>query len=92
VESRRSLLVLVATERTQGQRPNDFCFAQEGELVRTQLTCGKDRGDPDGPCGCLRSLSGVDTMLATTTVRVAPSRRDRDDYVAALTRSYHAAG
>jgi len=92
VESQQSLFVLVATLRTQGQRANDFCFAQEGEVVCTQLTYDRDRGDPDRPCGCLRSLSGIDTMLATTTVRVAPYRGDRDAYVAALTGSFHFAG
>jgi hypothetical protein len=92
MDTRGPLHILVATGRTQGRRANDFCYAREGELVRTQLACGKDRGDPDGPCGCLRSLSGEDSMRATTTVRVASFPGDREGYVARLTRSWNEAG
>ncbi len=60
--------ILVATEETQGRRPNDFCFAQEGEIVTFSSECTRE--EVDGPCGCKRSLSGTTSLLATTTFRV----------------------
>jgi len=65
--------ILVATEETQGRRPNDFCWAEEGEIV----TFGSECVDEvvDGPCGCRRALRGVGTRKATTTFRVV----DRPD-------------
>lgn len=61
--------VLVATCETQGKRKNDFCFATEGELVKFPgIEC--DRETPDGSCGCRRSLGGVESGRATTTLRV----------------------
>jgi hypothetical protein len=60
--------VLVATEETQGRRPNDFCFTEEGELVLFGSECSRET--IDGPCGCRRSLVGVRSGMATTTVRV----------------------
>ncbi len=60
--------ILVATEETQGRRPNDFFWAREGELVAFGSEC---RDEPiDGICGCRRALCGVVTRLATTTFRV----------------------
>lgn len=60
--------LLVATEETQGSRLNDFCFCEEGEFVSFAFECTREA--VDGPCGCKRSLSGVTTHMATTTVRV----------------------
>jgi hypothetical protein len=65
--------ILVATEETQGRRPNDFCFAEEGEIVTLSPECTREK--VDGPCGCKRSLPGVSSMVATTTFRVV----ERDD-------------
>ena len=62
--------VLVATYKTQGARSSDFCFMPEGELVYYGVNCDKDGNDPDGPCGCLRSLCGVSCHRGTTTVIV----------------------
>jgi hypothetical protein len=62
------LLVLVATAQTQGQRPNDFCRADEGELVRWANECHQEPAD--GTCGCHRSLVGLTTARPTTTVKV----------------------
>ena len=42
----------------------------EGELV-TFSSAYCDGEDTDGPCGCRRSLSGVDSSSATTTMKVA---------------------
>jgi len=61
--------LLVATEETQGRRPNDFCFCEEGEIVTFAYECTREA--VDGPCGCKRSLSGVKSSMATTTVRVS---------------------
>jgi hypothetical protein len=86
------LRVLVATTQTQGQRANDFSFTEEGELCRLSFVCDSDRGDPDGPCGCGRSLSGVRSGMANTTVRVALYNGGRGAYIAEIARSFNAAG
>lgn len=68
--------VLVSTSRTQGQRKNDFHWTSDGELMWTGTQC--DTGYPDDGCGCRRSLSGVESSKATTTVEVI-ERDDIDD-------------
>lgn len=71
--------VLVATKETQGNRKNDFSWATEGELVIfPRLVC--DGESVDGKCGCKRSMSGLVSMKATTTIRVS----DEDMSVADL--------
>ncbi len=60
--------ILVATEETQGRRPTDFCWADEGEIVTFGSQCPDE--PVDGPCGCRRALRGVRTRKATTTFRV----------------------
>ena len=62
--------VFVATKETQGQRSNDFCWCDEGELV-TFSTMVCDGEEIDGPCGCRRSMSGLMSKKATSTVKVA---------------------
>src|SRR5258707_11711871 len=63
--------VLVASSKTQGSRPDDFCWAVEGELVRRPvLEC--DSGDA---CGCARGFAGLSSHRATTTAIVV----DRPD-------------
>ncbi len=59
---------LVATKATQGQRKNDFCQANEGEVLRFGSEC--DREDVDGKCGCKRAFSGIGTHKGTTTMLV----------------------
>jgi hypothetical protein len=61
--------VLVATKETQGQRPNDFCLCEEGEIVTFSTTIC-DGEEIDGHCGCRRSMSGLVSKKATTTVKV----------------------
>ena len=62
--------ILTATSRTQGQRPNDFHWCIEGELVHFGLVCAADQADPDGGCGCGRSFAGLNSHRATTTAMV----------------------
>ena len=59
--------LLVATTETQGQRNNDFCFVPEGEIVHFTLEC--DGETVDGGCGCRRSMSGLKSHKATTTMK-----------------------
>lgn len=73
--------VLVATEQTQGQRENDFCFVPEGELVMFGTEC--DREDIDGNCGCKRSMAGLKCQKATTTIMVAEMDVDLEAEIAA---------
>jgi hypothetical protein len=62
--------VLIATHETQGQRDNDFCFCEEGELIRFPvLKC--TWGETDDECGCSRAMFGMKTRAGTTTIRVA---------------------
>ncbi len=63
------MLVFIASKKGQGQRPNDFFFAQEGELVhRPILLCSNP--DKRAECGCDRSMGGLDTFKSTTTFTV----------------------
>ena len=68
--------VLTATNQTQGQRDNDFCWTVEGELVVfPPIECGL--GSIDGRCGCRRSMAGLVSHRATTTIKV--TERDQID-------------
>lgn len=58
--------VLVATNETQGQRPDDYAWTVEGELV-TPLAV--ECSSPDR-CGCGRGFSGLGSSRATTTAMV----------------------
>ena len=55
--------VLVATHRSQGHHPGDYCFTFEGELVTPLLP---DCSAP-GRCGCPRGFDGLESDRATTT-------------------------
>ncbi|OLF08567.1 DUF7715 family protein [Actinophytocola xanthii] len=66
-----SLTVFVATTRTQGRRANDFAHIEGPELVDLAMTCDRDRGNPDGGCGCARAFTGLDSGRGTTTAEVA---------------------
>ncbi len=82
--------VLVSTTETQGQRANDFCYVPEGELVKLTIPC--DGETVDGPCGCRRSMTGIDCHLATTTVKVVARDLPEAQYEALLAKSDRAAG
>jgi len=60
--------LFTATRQTQGQRDNDFCWAEEDELVRFPFECDGER--VDGQCGCRRSMAGLLSQKATTTFKV----------------------
>jgi hypothetical protein len=84
--------VLVATARTQGDRPNDYHFCIEGELVRINEVCARDRGDPDGGCGCGRGFGGLNSHRATTTARIAEVPLSLADYALAIRSSLQQQG
>jgi hypothetical protein len=80
--------LLTATHERQGERPGDFCYAIEGELVLLGFVCATDEKDPDGGCGCGRAFSGMSSMRSTTTAMV----RDLDvsiDDVRLAVEGYH---
>ena len=82
--------VLVSTTETQGQRANDFCYVPEGELVKLTIPC--DGEAVDGPCGCMRSMTGIDCQRGTTTVKVVARDLTETRYEALLAKSDRAAG
>lgn len=72
---------LVSTQKTQGQRENDFCFTNDLELLCLGFPCDLDKGNPDGECGCGRSLVGFDSGKATTTMQVAELNLTKDELI-----------
>jgi hypothetical protein len=84
--------VLVATARTQGDRGNDYHFCIEGELVRINEVCARDRGDPDGGCGCGRGFGGLNSHRATSTARIAEVPLSLADYALAIQSSLQQQG
>ena len=59
------MLVMVATNETQGALPGDYTFTVEGELVTPVAT------QCDNPtCGCERGFAGLASSRATTTAMV----------------------
>jgi len=84
--------VLVATQQTQGFRASDFCFVPEGELLYYGVSCDRDGNDPDGPCGCLRSLCGVIGHQGTTTAMVQEVAMSHDTVLARYADAYVDAG
>lgn len=87
-----TLAVLVATVRTQGQRGNDFLACSPDELVDITSSCDRDRGNPDGGCGCCRAFTGLESRKATTTAEVVERAMTFADYVAAHHASLVRAG
>jgi hypothetical protein len=85
--------LLVATNRTQGLRANDFSFCVEGELVNPFLpTCGSDLADPDGGCGCGRSFAGLNSQRATTTAEIREVDFTEADVLEAVRASLEQSG
>jgi len=62
--------VLVATSETQGERPTDYHWATEGELVWVQEPCRRDRLRMPNACGCGWGFAGLASHRATTTAKV----------------------
>lgn len=75
--------LLVATERTQGQRDTDFTWTVPGGLVYLGLVCDGDQLDPAGPdaCGYGRAFSGLNTHKSTTTAEIGDVDLTREDVV-----------
>jgi hypothetical protein len=59
--------VLVATNRTQGAEPGDYCWTVEGELVLGGPILECCRADQ---CGCGRGFPGLASAKATTTATI----------------------
>jgi hypothetical protein len=68
--------LLICTNKFQGKRKNDFCWTNEGELAIFGIECSREK--IDGSCGCRRSMVGIDSRKATTTVQVAEVDIDHD--------------
>jgi hypothetical protein len=85
--------VITATSQTQGQRDSDFDFCVEGEIVtQTLVICGKDKEDPDGPCGCGRAWSGANSHRSTTTAMVRDLPLTTEEYTEAVRSSLEYGG
>ncbi len=67
--------VIVATKKTQGQRPRDFSFVPEGEAVIVSDCDCLHEG-----CECSRSMVGVKCGKGTTTMMVVESGMGREEY------------
>lgn len=63
--------LFVSTEKTQGQRETDFCCVPAGEILKFGVVCDGDMDNPDGDCGCSRSMTGTICHSATSTFEVA---------------------
>jgi len=74
--------ILVATTETQGRRRSDFCHAKEGELLYFPKECEGE--DMDAPCGCKRSLIGIETNKTTTTFKVVENGSMTVDWCAEM--------
>jgi hypothetical protein len=79
--------VLVATDRTQGDRSDDYSFCVPGELLWLPYVCCTDRRDPRGGCGCGRGFGGLTTHRATTTGEVVDRDFTEDDLRLAIRTS-----
>jgi hypothetical protein len=75
--------------KTQGQRANDFCFC-ENELLTFGSECDGEK--VDGHCGCKRSMVGLTSRRATTTIEVAEVPLDEEEFINQLMVSERKAG
>lgn len=89
--------VLVATAETQGQRSDDFYWAEEGELVIPGFECDRDQ-DVDvtvegaSGCGCRLSMTGAASHKATTTFKVIEADLTRGEMEAKLLATLASSG
>jgi hypothetical protein len=88
------LKVFVATKRGQGQRKSDFFWCKEGELLIFGTECDTDANDPnpDGGCGCGRSLVGIETLKGTTTFTVEERDMTPEQFEEAYVEGQRAGG
>jgi hypothetical protein len=84
--------LLISTKETQGQRPNDFCYTNPGELVVPGFECDSEHGDPDGVCGCARAMCGLQTRKGTTTAKVEDVHMDVRSFTNLVLFSHNQAG
>lgn len=82
--------ILVASSLSQGQRKNDFIWADEGEFVTFPSECSREK--VDGKCGCKRSMAGIDTRKATTTMKIIETSLTVPELVAKFAASDLKAG
>ena len=82
--------VLIATKQGQGKRDSDFFCATDGELVGFSTEC--DGEQTDGPCGCRRSFSGLDSFKGTTTAMVVNKAISEDEFIVLYRESQTIAG
>jgi len=90
-EKDNSLKILVSTKATQGKRDTDFSYVPENEIVTFSFSCDRET-DIDGPCGCLRSMAGIECFKATTTVKIVDVPLTIDEYTEKLTNYANLAG
>ena len=83
--------LLVTTAETQGQRSSDFCWTEPAELLIPGFECDTDHDDPDGTCGCGRSLTGLRTR-GTTTGMVEEVKLTRLEFIRMVLASDNQAG
>lgn len=69
--------LLVATKETQGMRANDFHGANENEIVVFSFEC--DGETVDGPCGCHRAMTGINSDSGSTTFKIVESDWNLED-------------
>lgn len=69
------LKIIVATSETQGQRPGDFNFVPDGEIVMIS-----DCDCLHAGCDCVRSMVGIKNGKGTTTMRVVESDMTLEEY------------
>ena len=84
------MLLMVATKKGQGKRKNDFTWTEEGEIVTFSNECDGEK--IDGPCGCRRSMTGLNSRKATTTMLVKEMDMTPDQLKEKLRESFKKAG
>lgn len=82
--------LLTITSTGQGQRSNDFCHADEGEIAYFSTRC--DRGTVDHNCGCSRAMCGLQSRRASTTMQVRDVDITPEQVAAQLTAYYEGFG
>ena len=70
-----TMKIIVATSETQGQRPGDFNFVPDGEIVMIS-----DCDCLHAGCDCVRSMVGIQSRKGTTTMKVVESDITREEY------------
>jgi len=84
--------VLIASTATQGEQPDDFFHAVEGELVCLANVCAECVADPATGCGCTRSFIGLASGRTTTTAEVAELDMTLREYFALIEESLRRRG